>query len=236
MSRNTELENFENMLKLAEIGIKLHHDRRSVIFRIFVSYTTLLVVIAGLLMKHSKDEIIESNVFEWSLTIFLLAMLLFYIQWLITFYRASAYDVRRRDFYIIKAEVISYHMSEYLSNYYSDCKKRIINLAPGGYKISEKRLFKKRHPDIDPKVNRTAPCEPKIIKSPHFWFNLVSPVGLTILIVIFLIQDFIILSVMSVVCILIVLMSKWKEGHASTINSTKKACDRTSADSGRGSG
>ena len=48
-------------------------------------------------------------------------------------------------FTLPKAQVICYHMSKCLGQYYSGCKKVDINLGGRkGYKINEKRLFKRR--------------------------------------------------------------------------------------------
>ena len=38
---------FENTMKLAEYAANRHNERRQVIFRIFISYMTLLVAISG---------------------------------------------------------------------------------------------------------------------------------------------------------------------------------------------
>ena len=51
---------FENMVKLAEFAANRHNERRQVIFRIFISYMTLLVAISGLIMNkwdaHSLNQ------------------------------------------------------------------------------------------------------------------------------------------------------------------------------------
>ena len=106
---------FENMMKLAEYAANRHNERRQVIFRIFISYMTLLVVISGLIMKHWKDEFIESGWFLWGVSALLLVMFITYFRWLRSFYITSDYDARRRSFYLTKAEVVSYHMSKDLS-------------------------------------------------------------------------------------------------------------------------
>ena len=58
--RSIMTENFENMMKLAEFGANSHTERRQVLFRIFISYMTLLVVISGLIMNNWEDDFIES--------------------------------------------------------------------------------------------------------------------------------------------------------------------------------
>ena len=184
---NNDFKNFENMMKLAEFGARRHNERRQVIFRIFISYMTLLVVIAGLIMRHWKDELIEKGLFVFFISVFLGVMLYFYGRWLKIFYIGSDHEVRRRDFYLVKAEVISFHMSKGLSQCYSDCKNVPINLAnEKNYEISEKCLFEKRRPDINPSINicRKCPPPPTVKGNRHFYFHLFGPAGLTILIII----------------------------------------------------
>ena len=181
---NTNIvNNFENMMRLAEYGANRHAERRQVLFRIFISYMTLLVVISGLIMNNWKDDFIESELFVWGVSALLFGMLITYCRWLRMFYKASDYDVRRRDFYLTKAQVICYYMSE-LSQCYSGCKEVYLNLGnDGSYKISERCLFKKRHPDIEPQTVVEGPCPPTVWGNRHFYFHLFAPAGLTILIV-----------------------------------------------------
>lgn len=185
---NHDLNNFESMMKLAEFGADRHNERRQVIFRIFISYMTLLVVVAGLIMRHWKDEPIESLWFVLPVSGFLVVLFWYYQKWLRIFYIASDYDVRRRDFYLIKAQVVSYYMSKCLSKCYSDCEKVSINLANRKYyKISETCLFDRRRPDIDPDIDPQTcqECLPKpnISGNAHFRFHFCGPAGLTILII-----------------------------------------------------
>ena len=186
-NRTIMAENFENMMRLAEYGADRHTERRQVLFRIFISYMTLLVVISGLIMNNWKDEFIESLFFFCPASLFLFFMLFFYWRWLIIFYKASDHDVRRRDFYLTKAQVICYYMSE-LSQCYSGCKEVYLNLGGNkSYEISERCLFKKRGPDINPKpdpnINKKCPPSPNVWRNPHFYFHFFAPAGLTILII-----------------------------------------------------
>ena len=184
-NRSIMAKNFENMMMLAEYGANRHTERRQVLFRIFISYMTLLVVISGLIMNNWKNEFIESLLFLCAASIFLPLMLVFYWRWLIIFYKASDHDVRRRDFYLTKAQVICYYMSEELSQCYSCCKEVYLNLGNNrSYKISERCLFKERHPDIKPEPQTVVkgPCPPTVRGNRHFYFHLFAPAGLTILI------------------------------------------------------
>ena len=184
MSEYDDSKNFENMLELAEFGANRHNERRQVLFRIFISYMTLLVVISGLILKHWNDDVLENSVFTIGVSIFLFLLGLCYTLWLRTFSKASDHDVRRRDFYLAKAQVICYHMSKCLSQHYSGCKQVYINLGGGkNYKISEKCLFKRRKPDINFEKYLKGPTQPTVWNNTHFWFHLCGPVGLTILII-----------------------------------------------------
>ena len=141
------VNNFENMMRLAEYGANRHTERRQVLFRIFISYMTLLVVISGLIMNNWEDDFIESNLFVWGVSVLLLGIFVCYWWWLVRFYKASDHDVRRRDFYLTKAQIICYYMSEKLSPCYSGCKNVYINLGGNkSYAISERCLFKRRGP------------------------------------------------------------------------------------------
>ena len=85
-------------------------------FRIFVSYTTLLVVIGSLIMKHWKDDMIASEWFSLFLFISLIIMLISYMEWLKTVYKALIYDGRRRDFFLKKAEVLCHDSTKRLAS------------------------------------------------------------------------------------------------------------------------
>ena len=47
-------KNFENMMKLTEYAANRHNERRQVIFRVFILYMTLLVVLSGLIMNNKS--------------------------------------------------------------------------------------------------------------------------------------------------------------------------------------
>ena len=108
-------KSFEQMMAIAEFAAKGHSERRQVVFRVFVSYMTLLVVIAGLIMKHWKDEMIRSWEAAIPISAFLLIVMVVYCIWIYWIYGALIYDVRRRDFYLTKAEIICfYHRSKWI--------------------------------------------------------------------------------------------------------------------------
>lgn len=184
--RTIMANSFENMMKLAEYAASRHNERRQVIFRVFISYMTLLVAISGLIMNNWRDEFIESGSFVWGVSALLLGMFITYFLWLRAFYITSDYDARRRSFYLTKAEVISYHMSKDLNRYYSACEKVYPYLANNKYlEIDEKRLFKDRKPhSIRPKDIEKSPVPPTVKCNLHFYFHICAPLGVTILIVV----------------------------------------------------
>ena len=73
-------------------------------------------------------------------------------------------------------------MSEELSQCYSGCKNVYINLGGNkSYEISERCLFKRRNPDINPKtdpnINKECPPSPTVKRNPHFIFILLLQAG-----------------------------------------------------------
>ena len=185
ISNKEQQSNFENMMRLAEYAADQHKERRTTIFRIFISYMTLLVVIFGLIMKYWDYVVLkEGNAFLFFAGVFLGLLFIFYLLWLEIFYRAADNDVRRRSFYLVKAQVLCYYMSKDLSQCYSGCKNVSLNLANRkSREISEKDLFKQRDPKIGlgKVVKRVAP--PTVWDNPHFWFHSFAPGGLTFLII-----------------------------------------------------
>lgn len=182
--------NFENMMRLAEYAAEQHKERRNTIFRIFISYMTLLVIIIGLIMKYWNYAVLEKDNLVFIAILFLgllLPILIWYWRWLIVFYRAADNDVRRRSFYLQKAQVISYYMSKGLSEDFRGCEPIYLNLANRkSRKISEKCLFKQRNPDICPETCEEKTSPPSVRGNRHFIFHLFSPCLLTIFILLIL--------------------------------------------------
>lgn len=154
MKRRLEAD-FQRMLQLAEIGAKWHNDRRQVAFRIFISYMTLLVLalyqVIKLLGENSVNipkliilGVIGGFIFtHWR-----------YCRWQGTIRIALINDIRRRDFYLKKAERIAYRLLQMSDSIYKDNisdEPLSINLGSGDQKeITEFDLFKQREPDIIP--------------------------------------------------------------------------------------
>ena len=148
-------DDFQRMLQLAEVGAKWHDDRRQVTFRIFVSYMTLLVLALYQVIKllGEKDVVIP-----WWIILFVIAGLVFthwiYCKWQGTIRKALINDIRRRDFYLKKAELIFYYLSQdsNLSSIFGSGnfnEQVVLNLGSGDKKpISKSALFEQEEPDI----------------------------------------------------------------------------------------
>ena len=197
---NTQ-DDFDRMLHLSEVGRSQHKERRDVIFRTFISYMTLLVVSFAVIIRYWDYDMVES-VFATGLVIFAMkvfftVLCISYCNWLKTVYKASIYDVRRRDFYLKKAEVICYHLSKDWAERFNPGETVLLNLAGKSYEIKEKALFEKSKPDIQdfiPKALKLKePCEPDVRADPHYNFHARAPIGLTILIVLSLIAKFVLI-------------------------------------------
>ncbi len=183
------MRNFKQVMMLAEFGLKRHDASTQRVFKMFVSYMTFLVVTAGLIMQSWKKDGPEPPD-EW---VFLVAIAMpvgmfgVYACWLSTAYRGMIYDLRRRDFYLKKAEVISYHLSKELGGKFDPIDVSL-NLGSGNrYTTKEQCLFDKRAPDIEnclpkiPKGKDKPPCDvPELDCDKFFLFNLLFPGLLTV--------------------------------------------------------
>lgn len=177
-------DNFERMMALAEFGAKRNEEGRQLVFKMFVSYMTFLVVVAGLIMRHWKDDALKHG--SAGLVVLLVSLMIVYWEWIVKLYKGLIYSVRRRDFFMKKAEVICYHSSKDLAD--ADSAKVSINLGSGNrYRRTEKYLFGKRAPDIKkclgkiPKGENKPPSEKPIIwNDRYFLFNLLFPLFLTL--------------------------------------------------------
>ena len=183
---------FDKMLELAKFAADRHNERRQVVFRIFISYMTLLVIAFSLVMRHWKDDFLSNPTVIVPIIVFLSIMFVIYSGWLITIYKALCNDVRRRDFHLVKAEILCYYMSNGLHFGFKHNKNVTLNLASSkSYAISERCLFKKSEPDldIDPLKKKPSDIKIKVFADKHFLFNFVSPLSLTLLITLFLIGN-----------------------------------------------
>ena len=179
MNDAQDRSNLDHMLELAKYGAERHNERRHVEFRIFISYITVL----GLIFYHAikpegailqgQDDLILSIV----LVIFLLTIHGFYFWWKRNFFIASINDVRRRDFYLLKAERLSDHLSQNSNTifYPSDTKMVWLNLAGGeSAEMTERHLFKKEN---GPRIITQPTWREfwELRKDAHIWFQIVVP-------------------------------------------------------------
>ena len=180
MNNNIDLANFDKMLELAEFGAKRHNERRQNLFKVIISYITLLVLALYHVIKN--ENILNSD--ETGILIFLLVVHIFYLIWLGTTLKASINDARRRDFYLKKAESLSYHLSRSkFSSFGSDpCEYVKLNMGSGkSWKITESCLFEMRRPKIIGKAKREKPPDPKWFSDIHFWSLSALPTAVLLL-------------------------------------------------------
>ena len=147
MDSNRHEDNFQKMLELAEFGAKRHDDRRTVEFRIFISYMTPLILAFYYVIKLDAD-LFDS--ISWKLIIvvsvvYLLTIHLVYVLWQIGVSIAMTNDAWRRNFYLKKAECILHHLSKNLNVPFSPSND-IVTVSCGYEKteMTEKELFKKQ--------------------------------------------------------------------------------------------
>ena len=165
----------EKMLELAQFGADGHRGRRQVEFRVFISYITVLVL--GLYQVNKlEDPIFQGSDNAWLLMLLLLIHLL-YCYWQRNISIALINDVRRRDFYLQKAQCLSYHLSQHSNVVFQPSWTKKVSLNEGGGRsskpITEVDLFKKRHPNI---IQKTSWCEfGEILYDCHIWFQIGVP-------------------------------------------------------------
>lgn len=180
--------NLEKMLELAQFGADGHRERRQVEFRVFISYMTLLVL-ALYQINKPEDPILQEQDNPWLLLLPVLLLTLIhylYCCWQRNVSIALINDVRRRDFYLQKAQCLSYHLSQKSDAVFQPSRTKKVSLNEGGGKsgepISELWLFNKREPDIIKESSWGAFWN--ILCDPHIWFQIGVPTLVLISIII----------------------------------------------------
>ena len=122
---NTEKEKFQMMLELADFGAKRMEERRSIEFKIFISYMTLLVLaLYQLIKKHSFNvgSLISLPFKQETSTLIVVAVCVvgflihvIYIMWQVGMGVAMENDTQRRNYYLDWAESISGKKPKYSS-------------------------------------------------------------------------------------------------------------------------
>ena len=190
---NNDKDTCQQMVSIAELASNQHNDRRQITFRIAIGYTTLLVLGIYLTTKTPSQGIVPTEFYlPWIVSVALVLVTLVYCWALWIIHVASNNDVRRRDFYLKKAECIVNHMSQNECSHFdpnSSKKYIIINLGAGKSKkpITERELFDEKQPDIYirsmkkscPKLMGT----PMRIIDPHYVSLILPPIFLTILLI-----------------------------------------------------
>ena len=113
-------DNFQGMLSIAELASKMHHDRRQLTFKIEIAYVTLLALAIYHIIKIDNEMIKDIPLcIIFVVSGFLTFVhIIFYCKWQKMMHIASSNDVRRRDFYLKKAECLGHHMSKNLNTHF----------------------------------------------------------------------------------------------------------------------
>lgn len=178
MNSTQDNHSLEHMLKLSKLGADGHKERRNLEFRIFVSYLTSLGLLLYQVHKPEDPILQETNGF-WPPFIFSTALFFIhclYCAWQRNIAIALINDVRRRDFYLLKAQCLSYHLSLNSNTGFRprQYKKHWINMGGGkSDKISERCLFKKDIPKIieEPSWKEFL----KLWRDTHIWLQIGVP-------------------------------------------------------------
>ena len=166
------------MLELAKFGADGHRERRQLEFRIFVAYITLLALLFYQVIKPEDAILQEPDHFRLSILLGLFLLLIHYIYccWQKNIAIALINDVRRRDFYLLKTQSLSYHLSRNSGIGFRPRRCRMYWLNMGGGRsceISEACLFTKDGPKI---IKETSWRELwKLRYDPHIWFQIGIP-------------------------------------------------------------
>ena len=182
MNTTQDNRNLEHMLELSKLGADGHKERISIEFRIFVSYLTGLALLFYQVNKP-EDSILqnipsESKLLLLSLSVCVLSLIHYlYCFWQRNISIALINDVRRRDFYLQKAQCLSYHLSRHPCEVFRPSRTKKIWLNQGGGRsskpISEFYLFNKQEPEM---IKGTSWREFwKIAYDWHIWFQIGVP-------------------------------------------------------------
>ena len=187
---NNDKDNFQRFFDFAELASKQHLDRRQLTFKVLISYVTLLALGFYQLIKFSigaNNPINFENKWWLFVCVGLVVMQAIYWKCLRTLHISSNNDVRRRDFYLKKAECIAYHLSRNPESAFkpSHSEELFLNMGALGSRgpISEYDLFAQREPDIYRESERQGFPMTKWYKDSHFTILIALPIALTVLLV-----------------------------------------------------
>ena len=152
---NSNRDNFERMVQLAEFGAKRHDERRQVDFRVFIAYMTLLALAFSQIDKISNLDLPALIIWVGSGLIHLS-----YVLWEIRISKSQSNDALRRNFYLKKAECILHHLTENPDTPFQPRKDVCVTISLGANvdktsecpkkgKIYEYELFAMHEPPIE---------------------------------------------------------------------------------------
>lgn len=140
------MDPFERLIVLAEFGAKRMEDRRTVEFRSFFSYLTLLALTFYFSTKENGGAAHWNAQHPW-LTLLLCLMHFFYCWWQKDLGVAMENDKKRRNFYSVKAECVAdYFLSHPNRKKFQKRDQERVRVDFCEHKVRETRLFKKIHP------------------------------------------------------------------------------------------
>ena len=141
----SDRENYQNMLEMAEFAATRMDQRKTVEFRIFISYMTPLILAAYYTIKVKPENVIDVNLGSIAiLAVMLITMHIVYISWQIRVAAAMRNDAQRRNFYLKKAECILHHLSKNTDTPFLPSNNEVkVDFGYGQTSWTEKELFDK---------------------------------------------------------------------------------------------
>jgi hypothetical protein len=140
-------ENYQNMLDMAEFAATRMDQRKTVEFRIFISYMTPLILATYYAIKVNPEYVVDVN--WWAIVTLLIVLIgihIMYISWQIRLSVAMCNDAQRRNFCLKKAECILHHLSKNTNTPFlpgDSIVKANIGYSKDGNLWTEKELFDK---------------------------------------------------------------------------------------------
>ncbi len=138
-------ENYQNMLNMAEFAATRMDQRKTVEFRIFISYMTPLILAAYYAIKVAPENV--AGVSWWGIAILSIVILIIHIiyaAWQIRVAAAMRNDAQRRNFYLKKAECILHHLSKNTNTHFLPHNNEVkVDFGYGKTSWTEKELFDK---------------------------------------------------------------------------------------------
>ena len=148
-NNNSIYDSFQEMLNIAEFAATRMNERRSVEFKIFISYMTPLILALYYVIKLDPDLLadISWKIIGGGACVYLISVHLVYVFWQIGIAVAMANDAWRRNFYLAKSERLLHHLSKDGKNTFClDNTVVTVDLGCEKNECTEKELFEKTPP------------------------------------------------------------------------------------------